>query len=209
MTIWTIISPPARITGFSARHKVVLGRETARPYFRRKKAFLNHSWLSLMTCFPCALSVRKGNPFPLRENFLKPFSSLKPLYIHPRLPSFLGQSPDVTLGPGLAPTLSLLPASLPICLDWTTYRCPSSAHFLLPLPSPLHMLFLLHGRPIFPQSIPLPTVLPASTKTSPLPGKLTRPAYVLCLFTDSCMHPLYPILWIKITYLFIVSPSGM
>lgn len=70
--------------------------------------------LSLMTCFPCAIPVQKGNPFPMRGKFLKPLPSLKPLYNHPWLLSFLGQSPGSAQGPGLLPTLSFLPASLPI-----------------------------------------------------------------------------------------------
>lgn len=58
-----------------------------------------------MTCFPCAIPVQKGNPFPVRGKFLKPLPSLKPLYNHPWLLSFLGQSPGSAQGPGLLPTL--------------------------------------------------------------------------------------------------------
>lgn len=103
-----------------------------------------------MTCFPWAVPIQKGNPFPVRENFIKAFPSLKPLYIHPRLPSFLGQNPNSTQGPRLSPTLSFLSASRPIVHpDRTTYCSPKLAHFLLPLP--LHLLFILNARPISPR----------------------------------------------------------
>ena len=82
-----------------------------------------------MTCFPSAIPVQKGNPFPVRGKFLKPLPSLKPLYNPPWLLSFLGQSPSSTQGPGLLPTLSFLPASLPIVHpDRTELTVPPAQH---------------------------------------------------------------------------------
>lgn len=82
-----------------------------------------------MTCFPSAIPVQKGNPFPVRGKFLKPLPSLKPLYNHPWRLSFLGQSPSSTQGPGLLPTLSFLPASLPIVHpDRTELTVPPAQH---------------------------------------------------------------------------------
>lgn len=88
-----------------------------------------------MTCFPSAIPVQKENPFPVRGKFLKPLPSLKPLYDHPWLLSFLGQSPSSTQGPGLLPALSFLPASLHIVHPDRTELFPQLSTFPLALAS--------------------------------------------------------------------------
>ena len=126
--------------------------------FRRKKPFLYHSEFDdlLPKCHSC--SKRESISCEREVSKATPFTQAS---LQPSMASqFLGTKSKLNSRPW-TPANSLIPPSFtshsPSRQD-RTYCSPSSAHFLLP--SPLHLLLLLPGQPISPQSIPCWSFLP-------------------------------------------------